>query len=458
MPVHSVDWDSHRWDFRRYAEEIASIRHRFRAIVACVHPACWEKGYWVREFHGVGIPTIKGAYPTDFNSHPFLADLFSCAEYVTTNGFGSHWTYASYYGAKLSVFGTFAEYKKEGALRDPFWLKHPELIDVAIETQTEGFLKEHYPQFFCSPWEAQENTEWAQEQLGEAQRQPPRRLRALLGWRPQDRLRRAVTDWARAAAPRSLKHAFKVRVQTDYRELSRLRRAPAHTQVSTNLLGAPFLLDHVPAFLTQYDRFILNKALNFGTCAPQPLVIDGSAGVGLGIVAIKQQHPGSRVLAFEPDLERYGMLVKNCASLGFEDVSCQQNVLGIPNGAPWEFANERDRLPGHTAAGSGEVATVTLADLLHEKVDLLKLELSDCSHVDGFLASRAFLANVDHLFLRIITKHHQPQKLAQLLTLLEDCGYRVEIQNGQPASRPFMLRGVGIGREMELYLFAWRAS
>ena len=90
MPVHSLDYTTHDWNFEQFAREIHTIRNRFSSVVACVSPSCFRRGYWVEAFQERGIPLISGADYFDANSYQRLVRLFGRFDFMTTNGFGSH--------------------------------------------------------------------------------------------------------------------------------------------------------------------------------------------------------------------------------------------------------------------------------------------------------------------------------------------------------------------------------
>ena len=109
MPAHSSEDTTSEWKFEEYAEEMARIRASFSEVWVCIHPSCWEHGYWVDAFKKRGFPLVQGALYTDRNALERLARLFSSFEYVTTNTMGSHIAYAAYWGAKVSLYGSYAD-------------------------------------------------------------------------------------------------------------------------------------------------------------------------------------------------------------------------------------------------------------------------------------------------------------------------------------------------------------
>lgn len=210
MPVHSVDYTAHDWNFEAYAEAINAVRHQFAEVVVCVHPSCWKKGYWVETFQRHGYPVIQGMSADDGNALKKLQSLFSTFEYVTTNGLGSHIAYAATFGAKVSLYGPYPEDRAEDYAADPFFAYNPHLLEPALRNRSEEVMRQHYPELFCHPLEATERVEWGRHQVGNDNRVSPAEMRALFCWRARDlavsRVRAAIPEpikrWARAVLRR----------------------------------------------------------------------------------------------------------------------------------------------------------------------------------------------------------------------------------------------------------------
>ena len=179
MPVHSLETTQHNWNFDRYADQIADIKHRFSKVVACVHPECGKKGYWAPHFSKRGISVVSGAHLNDKNSLLRMAVLFSRFEFVTTNGFGSHLAYGAFFGAKPSIYGDAAVYSGNDFRGDMIYANCPEVLPSVWHLLHPAFLKSVYHDFFCDPWLAVTHEKWAQFQLGEGHKLRPRRFRQI---------------------------------------------------------------------------------------------------------------------------------------------------------------------------------------------------------------------------------------------------------------------------------------
>jgi hypothetical protein len=185
MPAHSLDFTTHSWNCERYAEEIAAIRSAFSEVVVCVHASCWKNGYWVEAFKRRGFPVITGCHATDWNSLERMRTLLSAFEYVTTNIYGSHVPYAAYFGAKVSIYGTYAELQPQNYAKEAFWRPYPRLLEQLIRAHSQSVIREAFPELFCHPLQANPHVEWGQSEVGLANKVTPVEMRRLFNWTPR---------------------------------------------------------------------------------------------------------------------------------------------------------------------------------------------------------------------------------------------------------------------------------
>jgi hypothetical protein len=198
MPAHSLDFTTHAWDCERYADEIAAVRQDFAQVVVCVHRSCLKKGYWVDAFRARGFPIVTGAWSMDGNSLERMRVLLSTFEYVTTNQFGSHFAYAAYFGARPSLYGTYAEVRVEDYAKESFWEPYPGLLGQLVQAFAGATIRFHYPDFFCHPREAPLRQEWGNEQVGLDNKLSPEEMRQLFGWKSRKLVRLAGREVTRS--------------------------------------------------------------------------------------------------------------------------------------------------------------------------------------------------------------------------------------------------------------------
>lgn len=181
MPFHTLEYTKNSLKFMDYVDYIKSVSSGFELIVACIHPSCIAKGYWIPEFKSCGIPVISGASILDNNSLYRVAHLMSKFEYVTSNRIGSLHIYAQFFGAKASVSGPLSRVSMEEFQGDPFYQLCPELVDFHLHRE-EDLFRGHYSDLFCDPQVAACSVKKANSQLGMECIKSPDEIRRLMGW------------------------------------------------------------------------------------------------------------------------------------------------------------------------------------------------------------------------------------------------------------------------------------
>ena len=166
----------------RYAEAIAAIKPRFDHVWVGVSDTDLAHEQWITSFKRRGIDVFMTTDLADPRALHRLRRILETFEYVTTNGFGSHIPIAAYCGAKVSVWGPFAEFPRE-RMRETHGVKmFPELLDAAHALCAEDGLRRAYPFLFVEPDQAEERREWGAQEVGEPHRVNPSELRHLFGW------------------------------------------------------------------------------------------------------------------------------------------------------------------------------------------------------------------------------------------------------------------------------------
>ena len=165
-----------------YASVIADLKPRFEHIWVGLNEDDITKCQWVESFRRQGINVFKTTDQTDPDTLVRLVRILSGFEYVTTNGFGSHIALAAYLGAKVSVYGPFAEFPLERMKATHSVKMFPHLLQQAFELCTEDSLRKHYPFLFVEPDKASQLEAWGAHEVGESYRLSPDGLMEAFGW------------------------------------------------------------------------------------------------------------------------------------------------------------------------------------------------------------------------------------------------------------------------------------
>lgn len=198
MPAHSLDYTNHdSWKFAEYVSEIEAISKHFEHVYICIHPSCLKHGYWVKDFQAKGFKIVGGMHLFDRRALYRLQQLMRTFEYVTTNSFGSQLAYASYFGARVSIYGTYAEFKAEDFEADPFYTLHKDILEKSMGLISKPRIESEFSTFFCSPMEAPVRLDWGRYQVGVGDKKSPGEIRELLNldWSFRKSLAHNYREW-----------------------------------------------------------------------------------------------------------------------------------------------------------------------------------------------------------------------------------------------------------------------
>lgn len=182
MPSHSDNTIHTNWKFQEYVDQICGLKNQFDHIVICIHPLCIRDGYWYNEFKAAGFEIVEGAIGNDANALLRIQLLMQSFEYITTCGFGSHLVYGAFFGAKMSIFGSYAVYTMSDYENDSFYSKYRFIAENDCQLFSENSIKEKFPFLFCHPKEAIQNIEWGKYEVGYENKLSKEEVLALFGW------------------------------------------------------------------------------------------------------------------------------------------------------------------------------------------------------------------------------------------------------------------------------------
>ena len=181
VPAHSLKNTEHDWPFAAFAEQMAAIKPKFSEVVACIHPACWEKGYWIRELESVGIRCVRGADSYDRNALKRMAVLFESFETVLTNVWGSHIPYAAACGARVCLHKEYAGFRPEDFENVPAYRDRPKVLETLGRKGRDHYVAA-LPWLDQEPEEAVTQVAWGRELIGYAHKRTREEIRQIMQW------------------------------------------------------------------------------------------------------------------------------------------------------------------------------------------------------------------------------------------------------------------------------------
>ncbi|WP_315852995.1 FkbM family methyltransferase [Candidatus Laterigemmans baculatus] len=222
-------------------------------------------------------------------------------------------------------------------------------------------------------------------------------------------------------------------------------------------LGRTFEVTDAREFAHMFRCVFVNRSYEFRCDRQDPRIIDCGANLGVTVHFWKCLFPQARVTAFEPDPAICRMLRENCSGL---------NSVEVIEAAVWNedgqlLFKSQGGVGGHlrgltestTQGGELGVRAVRLRDLLGEPVDLLKIDIEG-AEIDVLHDCAERLVNVDRLFVEYHAFVDRPQRLAELVGILEQAGYLLHVHSEMASKRPFLRRDVVNGKHHRLNIFA----
>jgi FkbM family methyltransferase len=201
-----------------------------------------------------------------------------------------------------------------------------------------------------------------------------------------------------------------------------------------------------PNFYMQYKDEFVQGIYHFNATRRNPRILDGGANIGMSALCWKRAYPAAEIVSFEPDPAIFALLEENIAANGLTGVKLVNAGLGPKAG---RFAFNPDQSAGGQIAlveSADGVRVERLSDYLDRRVDLLKLNIEGLElDVLREAADSGRLRNIDEIVLEYHGWPGQPQRLGQLLVLLEREGYRYllhdfDAETCSASKPPFHLR------------------
>jgi hypothetical protein len=322
MPVHSLASTNHHWDFDEYADAIAAESSGFDHVVACISPNCIEKGYWVDAFLRRGIEVVSGAGFLDKNAYLRMALLFKRFEYTTTNGYGSHLAYAQFFGSKVSLFGPRPTYRRVDYVKDPFYMRCPELLDFVLDPPMHERVVNRWPFLSCHPREGGADICWAEEQLGKGSKRDPEFLMDAFGWRTERRFRSRAIDAVRKLRSFCLSLSNKVLLPSMWKQektLSALMEKQGGEERKVLLKGFEYVVKSGSEAAREFRLYSQDCIANVITNPPDSPFFDLVGGSGVALSSYARFHSQRTVIVLLSTEENCPVEV-NARALGLDNV------------------------------------------------------------------------------------------------------------------------------------------
>jgi len=246
-----------------------------------------------------------------------------------------------------------------------------------------------------------------------------------------------------------------------FRLSMRYGNSERYKALKINFLQFIFKVPDALSFIWQFKEIFVEEYYRFETNSTEPVIYDCGANVGTSCAFFKWIYPHSRIVAFEPNPKIVDILKTNIKNNSLSDIEVINKAVWTDNKGIDLGIEDADASSIFLKKNIMKVDSVKLKDLLdnEEIVDMLKIDIEG-AEVTVLKDCRESLTNVRNLFVEFHCYAGQPQRLSEVVEVLETAGFRYFIMQPENRSRPFVNRFNKSNPKMDLQLniFAYRAE
>ena len=186
-------------------------------------------------------------------------------------------------------------------------------------------------------------------------------------------------------------------------------------------------------FLAAFADVFLERQNDFDTLKKDPLIVDAGANIGLSTIFLKEKYPSARVFAIEPDPTNIEDLKYNIGDLPYTTIL--HAALADNSGGATFYRDAREFTGGslrHNQANEEAISvrTIQLADIIHEDIDYLKLDVEGMESVVMENLEKNFPHHVKRIFIEYHWNKKMPEnRLSAVIGALERKKYEYIVES-----------------------------
>jgi FkbM family methyltransferase len=200
----------------------------------------------------------------------------------------------------------------------------------------------------------------------------------------------------------------------------------AEKEKQISVMGYKISFFSYPILINQFEEIFIYKSYRFKSAKPSPLIFDCGSNTGISILYFKIFHPGSRIIAFEPDPANFRLLKKNMEQNRFSDITLHHFALGTQEG----FCRLYNSQAGEGSMNSSiyannpepdfiNVSMKKLSSFIDKEIDFMKMDVEGAEgEIIQELSGAGRLSDIREL----VMESHQASKLPEdrLLEILKN--------------------------------------
>lgn len=237
----------------------------------------------------------------------------------------------------------------------------------------------------------------------------------------------------------------------------------AYLKNTKNKLRSYSLFNNNLSFINGYDLYhsleeIFVEEVYKINLPASPVIIDCGANIGLSVLYFKRNHPGAKIIAFEPDTDNYTLIKNNIETYKLDNVDLRKEAVWIDE-VTLNFQSMNSlgsMITDEKGNDTYEVKGIRLKNLLGEKVDLLKMDIEGAEY-QVLLDIQDKLANVNNMFIEYHGTYDDEHKLLEILNIVQAAGMKFYMKEAMEIYKtPFYRTPTGHPFDIQLNIFCFR--
>lgn len=215
-----------------------------------------------------------------------------------------------------------------------------------------------------------------------------------------------------------------------------------------SLSGFKFSFRNLREFLSIYKDVFLLGDYRPKMANNEPTILDCGSHIGISVLYFKKMFPLSKIIAFEPNPENFGLLKLNLKQNGFEDINVVNAAVSDKTGEinsyvtkdiknPWTWGDSAVKNLWYDPKKyhSVKVGAVRLSSYVNKEIDFIKLDIEGLEEK----VLREISKKLD-MVREIILEFHgsstnESNKLENVLKILQKGRFKITIkQEGKEVS------------------------
>ena len=225
--------------------------------------------------------------------------------------------------------------------------------------------------------------------------------------------------------------------------------------------GIKFKVPDTLSFIWQFKEIFVEEYYRFDTTNDTPVILDCGANIGTSVIYFKKMYPNSRIIAFEANPAIAGILKENLNSNNIWDVDVIEKAVWINNEGIEIGIEDSDASSIYKEGNKTKVPSIRLKERLKKEryIDMLKIDIEGAES-EVLKDCKDSLSNILNMFIEYHSYLMREQNLGELLSILEENGFRYYVKANDNRIKPLVNRKIKSNPEMDLQLniFAYRTK